>query len=67
MKVIAEEYGVAENSVYSIIHPEKAKQYQKRIDTIWKDYYDKEKHRVKMAKYRAKKRSLGFTTSKKPV
>lgn len=67
MKLLADEYGIAENSVYTIIYPEKTKQYKDRINTIWKDYYNKEKHRVKMAKYRAKKRSLGFTTSKKPV
>lgn len=66
MKLIAEEYNISESSVFFIIYPDKLKVYKERIKTTWRDEYDKEKHRLKIARYRAKKRALGFVTSKKP-
>lgn len=63
MQTLAEEYNVSDVCIFHTIHQEKRAEYRKKAQTTWRDSYNKESHRIKMARYRAKKRKLGFMKS----
>lgn len=63
MQTLAEEYNVSDVCIFHTIHQEKRAEYREKAQTTWKDYYDKEKHRLKIKRYREKKRKLGFMKS----
>lgn len=58
LRAVAKYYGVDKRTIQFIIHPEKLielKEHNKRIKH-WAKYYDKEKRREVMKKWRAKKK-----------
>jgi len=59
---VADLWGVSRRLISFILDPHKLEEFQrKRYEKgVWMDYYDKEKRREAMAKYRKKKRDLGF-------
>lgn len=57
---LAKEYGVAKNAITYIVNDEYRDRQNKRRGEKQKDYYDKETHRIRQSKYRAKKRQTGY-------
>ena len=58
---LAKEYGVDKGTILNIVS-ERCKERLKRYNKgRWKIYYDKEKRKKDMKKYRDKKRRLGLT------
>jgi len=55
---VADDYGVSRRTISFIWNPESAKKHAKRLAERGgqKIYYDKEKHRLRMAKYRKRKK-----------
>jgi len=65
-KTLAEDYGVSKKTIGLIVNEEMAKRNKKRVKEHWRDYYDKEDHRIAMRKFRAEKKRLGLTEAKTP-
>ena len=62
---LAETYGVSRRTIVLILHPERLKKLQeeKKKKKSWIKYYDTDKQREYMRKYRAKKRKAGLIVS----
>jgi len=55
---VADKYGVSRRTISFIWNPESAKKHAKRLEKRGgqKIYYNKEKHRLRMARYRKRKK-----------
>lgn len=61
----ADHFGVSKRLIIFIVNPEKYEQFRMGRQGNWVNYYDKQKRRMDMQKYREKKKKLGFV--KKPA
>lgn len=68
MRFVARCYNVDKKIIQFIVFPEKKEQYFKERykKKVWLKYYDKEKWKLAMRKYRKKKRELGLMVTKTP-
>jgi transposase len=57
---IAKLYGVSKRLVYFVVNPDKLEENKGKREERggWKQYYDKEKNRISMRKYRANKKKV---------
>lgn len=64
-KELADEYGVSKGTIGKIVSEKCANSVKNYAKKVWIKYYDKEKHNLKIKKYRDKKRKLGLVCSLK--
>lgn len=58
---IVKRLGISFSTINRIVNKKIKNNYVKYAKDNWKKYYDKDAHRDKMRRYRAKKRLLGYT------
>lgn len=62
IKGLGRAYGVNKRTIQLIVKPEKREEMKKQHqeNKVWERYYEKDKHKEYMRKYRKKKRELGL-------